>query len=207
VAVPIATEKEQLEIINKGKQQQQVPTTTGNEAVDTLAPVAESSAQAEGVDPAVLQALWHTESSSNPNIVNSKFADIKGQGQVREKTFNAPEVMGFGRDDPRYTEGANENGINVELEGIASARYFDHMLKTFGQNIYLALTAYNLSPTKLNERMKIASLTPEDIKSRADFERLIVPILPGKESKAYALRVAKHYKKFNNSELDILTTG
>ncbi len=87
------------------------------------------ASQANGVDPALVYAVIHQESSGNPEVVSSKGA--KGLMQLM---------------DPTAKELGVADSLNPEQNIQGGTKYLRQMLDRFEGDLELALAAYNAGP-------------------------------------------------------------
>lgn len=129
-----------------------------------LATVIDLEAREAGVDPLLVLALIHVESSFNPNAVSPVGA--VGLMQLRERTMRREvERSGLAATDPM------DPVVNVR----AGIRYLRRLVRAFG-NTELALMAYNAGPNRILSYLR-AGEVPERFylyprRVRGELERL-----------------------------------
>ncbi len=99
------------------------------------------------LDPLLVLALIHVESSFNPRVVSS--AGAMGLMQLREATLRSElERSGLGSADP------HDPVANVR----AGIRYLRRLMDAFGNNIDLALMAYNAGPNRIRTHARAGAI-------------------------------------------------
>jgi soluble lytic murein transglycosylase len=138
-------------------------------------PLVKKYADAEGISPLLLLAFIRQESFFDPRAVSPAAAlgltqVLPSTAQALSKSMSLPEP-------------SNEDLLHADLNLRLGARYMSDQLKRFGQEVFVALAAYNAGPSAA-ERWRTAS---------GDDADLYVETVEYAETRLYIEIVAENY--------------
>ncbi|MDF2714733.1 MAG: lytic transglycosylase [Paenibacillus sp.] len=134
-------------------------------------PIVEEASERHGVEPGLVKAVIHSESSFNPYAVSSSGA--KGLMQLMDSTGS-----GMGVSDPF------DPAQNIE----GGTRYLSGLLRKYDGNEAVALAAYNAGPGRVD---RLGIRTDADLKER-------LHLLP-RETQQYVGKVLERKEQYDSS--------